>query len=122
MSKVLHLFTEVSMSNGHNGLITLAAKKKLNVRTLPVGDFALFINKRLTAMKLFGANNVIVHYKAPDNRPIDPRALRYVPKFVSETDIGYDGAVVDLIRKKYAHLFRDEHQPKLHTGVLRVSN
>ena len=108
MSKVLHLFTEVSMSNGHDGLIAMASRRKVNVKNLDVGDFALFINKRLTAMKLFGANNVIVHYKAPDNRPIDPRALRYVPRFVSETDIGYDSGVLELIRKKYAHLFKDE--------------
>lgn len=115
MSKVLHLFTEVSMSLGHKGLMEMASRRKFSVRSLDVGDFALFINKRLTAMKLFGANNVVIHYKSPDNRPIDPRALKYVPRFVAETDIGYDNAVVELIRKKYAHLFKDD-------GAKSVSN
>lgn len=107
MSKVVHLFTEVSMSYGHKGLIALAARKRLNVLNLEVGEFALFANKRLTAMKLFGANNVVIHYKAPDNRPIDPRGLRYIPRFVTETDIGYDAAILEAIRKKYSHLFRE---------------
>jgi hypothetical protein len=105
-NKVVHLFVNVSMSYGHKGLAETAQKEKVDIRTLKVGEFALFANKALTALKLFGANNTVIHYKAPTNRPIDIRAIKYIPHFLSGADIGYDRALLEVFRRKYSHLYR----------------
>jgi len=107
-NKVVHLFVNVSMAYGHKGLSEVARKEKVNVSQLRVGEFALFANKRLTALKLYAANNTVIHYKAPTNRPIDIRTLRYIPHFMSGTDIGYDRALLQVFRDRYEHLFPAE--------------
>lgn len=107
-NKILHLFTEVSMICSHDGLSKIAGKEKVDLKNLSVGEFVLFANRSLTAMKLFAAHNVIIYYRAPDNRPIDIRALKHIPQFVSGSDIGYDRAILAVLREKYAHLFRDK--------------
>ena len=63
---IMHVYPNVCMSNGHEGLATVAQKvNKVNVAELKVGEFALFVNRAFTACKLYGANNILLHYKHP---------------------------------------------------------
>lgn len=112
-NNVMHVYPNVSMSNGHDGLKVIAKKmSKLDVSELQVGQFALFINKAFTACKMFGANNVLLHYKHPLNHCLDYKALRLLPEFFDGQDIGYTKALRQVIKTGYPHLFEDEDEKK----------
>jgi hypothetical protein len=105
----MFVYPNVSMSNGHNGLKEIAKKiNKVDVTKLHVGQFALFINKSFTACKFFAANNVVLHYKHPNNHLLDYKALKLLPDFYSGQDIGYIKALTHTIKTSYPHLFEKE--------------
>ena len=109
MNNVMHVFPNVSMSNGHDGLRGVAKKVgKLDVDDLKLGQFALFVNRPFTACKLFAANNVLVHYKHPQNHCLDYKALKLLPEFFDGQDIGYTKALRQVLKNGYPHLFVDE--------------
>jgi hypothetical protein len=102
----MHVYTNVSLQNGHEGLEAIAKKSnKVNVRELKVGEFALFINRAFTAVKVFGANNVLLHYKHPQRHILNYKALRLLPVFMEGQDIGYTKALRQIIKEEYPHLF-----------------
>lgn len=105
---VMHVYPHTTMQYGHKGLAEVAMKtNKLDVYKLRVGQFALFINNAFTAVKLFGANGVLVHYKHPKNHILDYKALRLIPLFFDGQDIGYTKALSRVIRDEYPHLFEE---------------
>jgi len=111
MNTVMHIFPNVSMSNGHDGLREVAKKVgRIQVDDLKVGQFALFINKAFTACKFYAANNVLLHYKHPKDHCLDYKALKLLPEFYTGQDIGYTKALKQSIRESYPHLFEDEEE------------
>lgn len=112
MNHVMHIYPNVSMSNGHDGLKAIAKKYKLDVSDLKVGQFALFINNAFTACKLYAANNVLLHYKHPKNHCLNYKALKLLPEFYDGQDIGYTRALKQVIRESYPHLFDKMEEEK----------
>lgn len=109
MNNIMHVYPNVSMSNGHDGLKEVAKKtNKVDVTALKVGNFALFINKAFTACKLYAANHVVLHYRHPNNHLLDYKALRLLPEFYDGQDIGYTKALKQVIKSNYPHLFEDD--------------
>jgi len=113
-NQVMHVFPNVSMSNGHDGLAKEAMKtSKVNVRELSIGQFAMFINKAFTAVKVFGANNVLLHYKHPKGHHLNYKALKLIPAFFDGQDMGYTRALRQIIKTEYPHLFeKEDRSPK----------
>lgn len=108
MNKIVHLFTKSDLRLGHRGLRLLAAKSKVDLNKLEVGEYALFANNSLTGMKVFAANNTVIYCKSPSHRPFDIRAMNALPEFIEGSSINYDAALLSVFRKKYAHLFPRE--------------
>lgn len=109
MNQVVHLFTNSDLRSGHLGLTKIANKNKVNVTNLAPGEFVLFVNRRLTGMKAYGANNTVIYCKSPnDSRPFDPRTFEQLPQFIEGPTIRYKDALVQLMHKKYAHLFKEK--------------
>jgi hypothetical protein len=105
-NQVLHIFPNVNLQNGHDGLRAYAKKSyKINVDDLQVGQFAIFINRAFTAVKVFAANNVLVHYKHPKKHMLNYKALKLIPEFFEGQDIGYTKALRQVIKEEYPHLF-----------------
>jgi len=99
------------MSNGHEGLANVAYKtNKVDVGGLKVGQFALFINRAFTACKLFGANNILLHYKHPKNHILDYKALRLLPEFYDGQNINYTKALRQVLKQGYPHLFEENQK------------
>jgi hypothetical protein len=91
----MHIHYGVSMSNGHAGL------QKLRKSADPSG-FALFINKKWTAMKLMPPGGAaVLHYKAPSNRPIEPKAIKHLPNCVSGKSLNYNQALELALVKEF---------------------
>jgi hypothetical protein len=100
------------MSNGHDGLKETAKKVgKLDVSSLRVGQFALFINKAFTACKFYAANNVVLHYKHPLNHCLDYKALKLLPDFFDGQNLNYTRALKQAIKDGYPHLFDGDDDP-----------
>jgi hypothetical protein len=93
MNRIIEIFFDVNMSLCHKGLTEHAKRRRRNVAELKPGEFILFYNKRVSAVKAFGANGVYLHTKTPDNRQFNLRAMQLLPKFMSDTTIGYDRAL-----------------------------
>ena len=107
-NNIMHVYPNICMSNGHEGLAAVAQKtNKVNVTNLKVGEFCLFVNRAFTACKLFGSNNVLLHYKHPQNHCLDYKALRLLPEFYDGQNIGYSKALRQVLKKGYPHLFED---------------
>lgn len=110
---IMHVLPNVSMSNGHDGLAQVAKKTlKVDVRSLPIGEFALFINRGFTACKLYAANNIVLHYKHPKGHHLNYKALKLIPQFYNGQNIGYTKALDAVIRKDYPYLFEGEKHEK----------
>lgn len=101
-NQVVYFFPDTHLGNSHAGLSAIAEKDKLDVAKLAPGEFAMFINRSFTAVKLFAANNVIVHYKTPDRSMLNAQALKLVPHFFNGRDINYKAALSHAIRSKHA--------------------
>lgn len=105
MNKIMHVYCNINLQNGHEGLTVIAKKEnKLDVSKLAVGQFALFINRAFTAVKVFAANNVLIYYRHPKNHILDYKALRLIPAFFDGQNIGYMRALKQVIEQDYPHI------------------
>lgn len=100
--KVMHVFFEVSMSNGHNGLGRILKKSKSDIEK---DQYALFINKDWCACKLLTAEGVLLHLKRPRNQPIEPKTLPFLPYCISGTKLNYTQALAAVIQEKFEEEF-----------------
>jgi hypothetical protein len=103
MSKIIHIFFETSMSNGHKGLASIAAKHLAKTRFQE--GFVVFINKKWTALKAFTVDSeglgLVAHLKRPDNLPINPETIKLIPKYFNGSNFNYEGALREVILKKF---------------------
>jgi len=109
MARLVHIFFDTNLGNGHAGLGKLASKKKIRLHALKNGDCVLFLNRAQTALKMFASNgDMIIHYKAPWGR-LEPETLRHLPNFVEGGTLNYRGALKDaLTRKLIPNKFKGE--------------
>lgn len=99
--KIMHVFTDVSMSNGFPGLTKFLSKQK---KELGDGEFALFINSDFTACKIMTNKELLLHHKRPRNRPIDPDTLPLLPRYINGGKLEYGKALEQVIRTRHKEL------------------
>lgn len=99
--RVVRYFPDTHLGNSHHGLREIAAKVGIRVEKLQLGEYAIFVNKRQTALKLFAPGNVVAYLKMPGDCRLDPRVIAMVPKFFNGTEIKYDAAIRELIQKQF---------------------
>jgi hypothetical protein len=95
--KVMHIFFDTHLGRGHAGLMKLLKAKKLEA------GFAVFINKKWSALKMLTPSNVLLHYKSPsDARTIDPDTIKYLPSCIgSDQTLQYDKALGAVLEKRH---------------------
>lgn len=99
-NKVIHFFGNVMMTNGHKGLAELASGK-VDVDTLKPGEFACFVNKPFTAMKLLTAEGVLIYWKQPHHRLLYKDVVTTLPQFLKDANIGFSTEVQAAITRYY---------------------
>lgn len=100
--RVMYWMPNADLRNRHDGL-AIAAKKefKVDVDKLKPGEMIMFINTAWTQFALFCAGNVLLHYKRPDGKHLNKRALMLVPQFMIGQKIDYTKALRVAIEKEY---------------------
>lgn len=99
--KLVHVFFDVSMSNGHAGLTNIMKNKLLGD-----GEFAVFINRNWMAMKMLTPGHTLLHYKSPSTKmPINPGTIKYLPSCVNGGTLNYNEALKTVVEQKYAKWF-----------------
>lgn len=89
MSKLVNVYFDVSMSNGHSGL-----KNIVKADNIADGECVVFVNKNRLAMKMLTPDNVLLHYKSPSrNRPIVLDTIKYLPSCVNGQSLNYNRAL-----------------------------
>jgi len=100
MARLVHVFFDTNLGNGHDGLSRIASKKKVKLNALKSGDCVLFLNRAQNALKMFASSgSMILHYKSPWGR-LEPDTLRHLPNFVQGGDLNYRGALKDALTRR----------------------
>jgi hypothetical protein len=97
--RLIHAFTDISMSNGHDGLAEIL-RKRAKIAKLTDGC-AVFINRSWTAMKLLVPGDTLLHLRRPKNRPIDPAIIKYLPACIEGAELNYGKALETMLVKDY---------------------
>lgn len=101
MAKIIQVFFDADMRNGHDGLVALARKSDLNIQTLESGTFAVFINGKQNMIKLYAPNNVIAFYRAPAHSKVELRTIPLIVKsFHATRGLDYDAALKTVIEQR----------------------
>ena len=107
IGKIVHWLPDTDLRNNHAGLAEIAKKKlKLEVDDLQPGEFILFVNTSWTALKVYAANNTILHHKQKDGHRLNPKAALLVPHFISGQSLNYNKALDVVIKKQYFERYK----------------
>ena len=102
-ARIIRVFLNVSMINGHDGLHAVAKKEKVDLGKLEPGELVIFLNERADKLKVYGANDVYAYYRSPKGR-LQAEMIQNIPKSFSGGRINFDEAVktalLDLLAKK----------------------
>ncbi len=99
--RIIRFFPNTDLRCGHDGLAKIAKEQKVSVTKLEKGEYVLFVNKSLTAAKLFVPGNIIAYLRMPGNQKIDPRTIALIPKFFNGSKISYDDALSEVLKKEF---------------------
>lgn len=97
--KIIRVFPETPMYFSHVGLSAIALKYKINLQVLEPGEFCVFINKALNAVKIFTHGNTIAYMRSPDNRRLEMKTIQMIPTFFRGGKFHYDQALETVLKK-----------------------
>lgn len=96
MNKLISVFFNTSMSNGHNGLYKIAKDDAEK-------GYCVFVNRNWTALKMITPNNVLLHYKAKKSTDrINMETIKFLPYCVSGTELNYSKALEAAVTAQYS--------------------
>ena len=99
MTKVIEVFYDIHMHNGHDGLERIL---KDDGTKLDKGQVAVFINTSWTALKMLTPDRVLLHFKQPGPRPIDPNTIPYLPTCINGNKLDYSKALDAAVRSQFS--------------------
>lgn len=89
-NKPIRIFMDADLRGGHDGLTKAAKKEDIDVRSLGIGEFVLFVNRAKTGVKIFAPANIIVYLKMPRGERLNMRAIRYIPRVFNAAEMKVD--------------------------------
>lgn len=101
MSRIAHLFFDINMSSQHDGLNAIL-DKAVGSDELPVGDVALFINKKWTKLKILTADNTLIYLRRDEG--INPETIRHIPNCIEGKDLNYGKALETAVKQRHLGL------------------
>lgn len=81
MSQILHVFHDVHMGKQHAGLMAIL-KEKVGEDSLPKGQFALFLNSKWSAVKVYGPGSTILYRRELQHGYLTLDDIRRIPTMV----------------------------------------
>lgn len=98
-NRILQVFFDVDLRNGHEGLREIAKKAKVDVENLKEGEFLIFLNTRKDKVKVYASNDVYAYYRSPTGR-IQLEAIRHIPNAFNGTSINMEKALTAVFAEK----------------------
>lgn len=103
MNRILQVYLNADMRNGHDGLTKMAKKDKINVGSLDPGQIVVFVNGKKTKVKVYAANQVIAYLRLPAGQYVDLRTIQLIPKaFSAPGRLDYEAALREVLEKELA--------------------
>lgn len=94
-STLAHIFLDVDMRLGHEGLKEMLRSKKIKVKD---GDFVVFLNAPRTIIKCFcNSLEAILHVKN-NNKRLDLGVIKYLPKYCNGPELNLDAAIEENLK------------------------
>lgn len=100
-TKIVRYFSNIDLRNGHDGLASIAKKAGIFVSELETGEFALFVNRKQTALKMYTQGLLIAHLRLPNGRRINPKTIAMLPNFFNGSEIRYNKALEAVLQKEF---------------------
>lgn len=100
--RVLQIFLNHDLRNGHDGLSGIAKEAGIDTRKLVPGQYVAFINAKKDKLKLYAANGVVAYLKLEAGRKIDERVIRELPRVFQGGRIDYDKALKEVVETALA--------------------
>jgi hypothetical protein len=101
--RIIQVFQNVSMTNGHDGLVGIASAAGVKLKEIKHGEMVIFINERRDKMKVYAANDVLAYYRSPSGR-IQMEMVQHIPNAFCGGQIDFKRALrttlEDIFRKK----------------------
>ncbi len=117
-NRLMNFFFDSDLRSGHTGLTKVAKKNRINTDSLQPGEFVIFINKALSAFKLYGSNNTLVYYRSPRGR-IDLNTIQFLPQVFNAGQLNYSKALELAFHKrrgtKYVPVIKQNQGSELHS-------
>jgi hypothetical protein len=79
MNKIVRVFLDTNLSLQHNGLFMLAAKNKVNLTKLDLGEHVVFVNKALNKVKVYSCGGIVSYMRRDDGQRIDLGLISHIP-------------------------------------------
>lgn len=98
--KIVRVFLNTNISNGHVGLREIAQKQNVNMNILSPEECLVFINKTKDKIKFFHVNQDMISYlRLPKNRPFVMETLSFIPKVYNpNAEVMYSKAVKEVLK------------------------
>jgi hypothetical protein len=98
--RVLQIFLNADLRNGHEGLAELAKERGIDVTKLLPGQYVVFVNAGKDKLKLYAAANVLAYLKLTGGQKFDLRVIAFIPKaFNGSGKLDYDKALKDAVEE-----------------------
>lgn len=97
-NRLLRVFLDVDMRNGHVGLKKLSESNGYDVEQLNVGQHVVFINKRSNKIKIFSKNNVVSYMMSKTRFELG--SLNYFSEAYGADGFSYDKALKKVLSEK----------------------
>lgn len=95
MSKIAHLFLNVDMRMGHDGLKDLCRQKRVKITE---EDFIVFVNSARTMIKCFCKGKEAIMHIKKEGKVLDLGIIKYLPRYCNGADLDIDSAIADNLR------------------------
>lgn len=105
MNRLVRYFPESDLRMGYEGLKKLAKKEGLDLQNLGAGEFAAFVNRDRTKVKLCTGADVLAYMRMPRGAKLDPRTIQLLPRFFNGQKINYDAAIRTVLRESFPAWF-----------------
>lgn len=91
--KLLRVFLNVDMRNGHDGLSLIAKDNAIKTSEIESGSYVVFINSQRTKLKMFAAGQVVAYLRMSQGRTINMNVIKELPSVFNGKQINYDVAL-----------------------------
>lgn len=101
-NNIMRVFLNADLRAGHDGLSKLAKDNGVRTDQLEPGNYVIFINSKRNKLKMYAANQVIAYLRLKDNRSLDLRTIKHLPRVFNGKTINYDLALSTVLEAEMA--------------------